>query len=230
MVRTGREQTFGVFVCAVALVPFTMYLVGSGLPVWLRLPTEYPQAFRTTGFYAAVVWSVFGAFVVWGQYSCGRFPRVWANYGRLFYTWACVFCLLHIAIAFNDRHVWSHRRAYEHVESTSGFGPGIYVNYLFATLWLVDVLWAWVALEHYLRRPRWLSWSLLVFMAFIVFNAAVVFGMGDRRIVSGVLFLLPFYAIWATRPWAVPREKTNEPGRGPGSGDASQSAAGHSPT
>jgi hypothetical protein len=232
MTETRREQTFGIFVCGFALLFFTLYIAGHSIELLARgvQANLWQSGIAESGYHAVVAWSLFGAFAVWGQYSRGRFPHVWANYGRLFYTWAALLCVLHVTVAFHVGHAWSHTKAYEHVETISGFGPGIYVNYGFAAVWLADVVWAWVALDHYLNRSRWLSWSLLVFMAFIVFNAAVVFGTGNRRIVSGVLFLIPLYAIWATRPWAAPRMKTNEPGPVPGSEHAPQSTDSHSPT
>jgi hypothetical protein len=222
---------FGEFLYCLALVILTMWFAGRSIDavIWAH---RYPPGDTVggSGFHAVVAWCLFGSFAVWGVYTRGRFPRDWANYGRLFYTWAFLLFLLHIAVAFNVRHQWSHEKAFDHVETVSGFGPGIYVNYLFAAIWLADVVWAWVALDHYLNRPRWLSWSVLAFMAFIVFNAAVVFGTGNWRIVSAVLFLIPLYALWATHPWVVVSTKTSEPGTWPGSGDAARSTNSHSPT
>src|SRR5262245_4941150 len=57
---------------------------------------------------------------------------------RLFYTWGCAMCLLHIAVAFHLAHAWSQQAAFDHVERASGFGAGLYVNYLFAAVWVAD--------------------------------------------------------------------------------------------
>jgi hypothetical protein len=233
MARWRPEQT--VFVLGVSLAFLTAYFAVDLVTVLLRPPGTPPPhlgpvtEINDSAVLSVVAWCLAGAFPVWGRLARGRFPTVWVKFGRLLYSWACALTLLHIAVAFHAAHGWSHARAYDHVERTSGFGPGLFVNYAFAAIWLADVVWSWIALDHYLDRPRWLGWGVLLFMAFIVFNAAVVFGSGHRRWVSAGLFLLPLYAIWATRPWIASR-KTSEPGRRPGSGRFSESPAGHSPT
>ena len=233
MARARPEQT--VFVVGVALVLLTGYLALDLVRVLFRPPGTWPlhlgtaQEINDTAFLAVMAWCVAGTFPVWGRLSLVRFSANWARHGRLLYTWACALTVLHIAVAFHVAHDWSHARAYDHVQRTSGFGPGLYVNYAFAAIWVLDVLWSWIALDRYLARPRWLGWAVLVFMAFIVFNAAIVFGSGHRRWVSAGLFVLPLYAIWATRPW-IASQKTSEPGRGPGSKSFSGPPAGHSPT
>jgi hypothetical protein len=116
---------------------------------------------------------------------------------RLVYTVGGLFCLFHIAVAFHVGHEWSHQKAFEHTGRSSGFGPGIFVNYLFVVVWLADVVWAWVAFDHYLNRPRWVCWAVFGFMGFIVVNAAVVFGTGNRRWVS--VLLLVVSAVWVLK-------------------------------
>lgn len=107
-----------------------------------------------------------------------RFTRVLCQSG-----WASgsVYCLLHIAVAFHLGHGWSHEAAWEHTKQAGGYGDGIYANYLFALVWFADAAWACVALDSYCQRPRWLNWAIHGFLAFIVFNAAVVFGSWSSR-------------------------------------------------
>ncbi len=100
----------------------------------------------------------------------------------LLWSLGCVLAWLHIAIAFHLGHGWSHQTAWEHTKQIGGYGDGIYVNYLFALVWLADALWACVAFNSYRARPRRLNWTVHGFLAFVVVNAAVVFGSWDSRI------------------------------------------------
>ncbi|WP_171469124.1 hypothetical protein [Frigoriglobus tundricola] len=97
------------------------------------------------------------------------------------WTLGCALLLVHIAVAFHLGHGWSHQMAWEHTRQVGGYGDGIFVNYVFALVWLADVLWAWVGVDSYRARPRWLTWSVVGFLAFVVFNAAVVFGGWGSR-------------------------------------------------
>jgi hypothetical protein len=79
------------------------------------------------------------------------------------------------------------------------------VNYAFALVWLADAVWAVVCFDSYNARPRWLHWTIYAFLAFVVVNAAVVFGSEGMRLVSAILtFLyLPLVALWLS----IGREK-----------------------
>jgi hypothetical protein len=145
---------------------------------------------------------------------------------RLLYTWGCGMCLLHVAVAFHVAHAWSHNAAWEHVDQTGGFGAGLYANYLFVAVWVADVIWAWVSLGCYLNRPRWVSWCVHGFMAFMVFNATVVFGTGVRRYFGAMLFA----ALGVLLVRAAYNPETPEPGTRPGSGDSVERSGDHSPT
>lgn len=106
---------------------------------------------------------------------------------RVVWTFGCIAFLLHLVCAFHFYHHWSHDHAYavtaEQTEEAIGlnWGGGIYVNHIFAVVWVWDVLWWWVAPTTYERRPRWIEWAVQGFMAFIAFNATVVFGHGAIR-------------------------------------------------
>jgi len=60
-------------------------------------------------------------------------------------------------------------------------GEGIFVSYVFTLLWIAEVILMWSLPKWYDNRPRWLYWSVSVFMAFIAFNGAVVFEDGITR-------------------------------------------------
>lgn len=131
--------------------------------------------------------------VVW-FWLCGTTSLAFANYrtlqtghrvirvaSRFMWAFGCVLCLLHIAVAFHLGHGWSHEAAWKHTRQASGFGDGISVNYAVAVVWLADAIWLCVSLESYFARPRWLHWAIHGFLAFIVINAAVVFGSWTAR-------------------------------------------------
>jgi hypothetical protein len=106
--------------------------------------------------------------------------RAWWAAGRPVWTLGCCLLFVHVAIAFHLGHGWSHRAAWDHTRAVGGYGDGIFVNYVFALVWFGDVIWCWAAPGSYLTRPGWLHWSIHGFLAFVVFNAAVVFA--DRSV------------------------------------------------
>ncbi len=117
--------------------------------------------------------------------------------GRWLWTLGCFAYLLHVAAAFHFAHGWSHDHAFETTKlrslETTGWdsGSGLYVNYAFTLVWLGDVALLWLGV----RQPRWLFWSVHGFMAFMMFNAVIVFGQGAIRwwgLAAGVLLALKF--------------------------------------
>jgi hypothetical protein len=108
--------------------------------------------------------------------------------------------VVHTLVAFADVHHWSHADA---VRSTAAqtaaiygvpFGAGIYMNYVFLATWLADAWW-WRASPRGYVRPAIAVWSLRAFYMVIIFNAAVVFAGGLRRIAGLVL------VSWLVRLW-----------------------------
>jgi len=122
-----------------------------------------------------------------------------AALNRAFYTGLCILFLFHVAIAFHLGHGWSHRDAFERTERISGFGPGIFVSYLFLAVWVADAIWAWAAFDSYLSRPRWLSWTIIGFMGFVWFNAVFVFGSWLFRVTTLWFGLTIAFNFWWTR-------------------------------
>lgn len=110
---------------------------------------------------------------------------------RVCWALGSVLLLFHVAVAFHLGHGWSHHAAWEHTRQSGGYGDGIFVNYAFALVWLVDAIWVCVSFRSYLARPRWLNWTIHGFLAFVVFNAAVVFGGTLARIAFTLGFLFP---------------------------------------
>lgn len=108
---------------------------------------------------------------------------------RVVWTAGCAIFLVHVAFAFQFYHHWSHAEAYAATARQSGVGWGLYFNYAFAILWVADVVW-W-------SRPRasWISTAIHVFLAFMFFNATVVFGKGWVRW-AGVVATVALFAIY----------------------------------
>lgn len=123
------------------------------------------------------------------------------NLARFLWTIGLIAFLLHLISAFHFYHDWSHDHAYavtaEQTKEAIGlnWGGGIYVNHVFAIVWLCDVLWWWITPAGYECRPRWIEWAIQGFMAFIAFNATVVFGHGTIRW-FGVGATVVLVALW----------------------------------
>lgn len=106
---------------------------------------------------------------------------------RPWWTLGCVALLIHAACAFHFVHHWSHRAAYESTAKQTAaltglaIGSGLYLNYLLLLVWLGDVLWLHIAPDLHAYRPRWITALLHCFLAFLWFNATVVFGHGPAR-------------------------------------------------
>jgi hypothetical protein len=121
---------------------------------------------------------------------------------RLAWTLTYVVYVLHVIAAFHYHHHWSHDRAVQHVEAGSGFGGGIYFSHLFTLVWTVDVVWWWLWPERYAARPLWIGSLVHGYLAFLTFNATVVFGPPVSRIGGIVLFVL--LAVLFLRPRKEP--------------------------
>jgi hypothetical protein len=103
---------------------------------------------------------------------------------------------IHVGYAFHFGHKWSHANAVQHVEETSGFGPGIFVSYTFTLLWLLDAISMNLNPTRYCQRSKSLGFAIHAFLAFIVFNGTVVYGHGFMRWVClGVFAVLGLVAI-----------------------------------
>ena len=187
---------------SVLLITAVSILWFSDSPLFRPMGTDPRHPWiRLSAFFVLLVWP-YGAMLPFASRirPLDR-PSIDAIGTRLNHTVACILCLLHIAIAFHHGHGWSHQAAFEHTERVSGFGDGIFVNYLFVLVWIADVIWAWVSLDHYLKRPAWLNWLVIGFMGFVIFNAAVVFGSGVLRWASLIVLIIPWSLLWWASRW-----------------------------
>lgn len=99
----------------------------------------------------------------------------------------CAAFLAHVACAFHFHYQWSHTIAYtDTARQTEQFtdwnwGGGLYINYLFALVWLGEVVWLWAKPDSYLQRHAWATWLVRGFFLLMMFNGAVVFVVGNMR-------------------------------------------------
>lgn len=121
-----------------------------------------------------------------------------SNRARLAWTFGALACVAHIALAMHFQHHWSNAAAYAEIARQTremiglNWGGGLYINYLFALVWMADAAWWWIAPYSRAARGRWLSWLVHGFLAFIIFNATIVFKTGATRwsAVAGCMILL----------------------------------------
>jgi hypothetical protein len=85
-------------------------------------------------------------------------------------------------------------------------GWGVYVNYVFYAVWLVDAAW-WRWAPDHAGRPPAVVWALRGFYFVIVLNAAVIFALGPRRAL-GVLMVG-----WLAVVWAISSRRAPAPAR-----------------
>jgi hypothetical protein len=102
--------------------------------------------------------------------------------------------LVHVVLAFQFRHHWSHAAAIvetaRQTEELTGFdrGGGVWLNYLFTAVWLGDAFWRVLQPESHAARPGWLRAGVHGFLAFMWFNATVVFGSAAIQIAGVTAF------------------------------------------
>ena len=128
----------------------------------------------------------------------GTKPPPWAWWA---FTCGLLLAVVHTLIAFGVVHHWTHSDAERStaMQTQAVFGVqagwGVYVNYVFLAVWLADAWW-WRAAPQDVR-PRAITWGLRAFYAVIVFNAAVIFAAGLRKLL-GVLIVS-----WLARVWSA---------------------------
>jgi hypothetical protein len=125
----------------------------------------------------------------------------WQLRARWAWTIACLALLVHVVCAFHFYHNWSHASAYLETARQTGevtgsyWGGGLFINYIFIAIWVLDTFWQWRGIEAYRQRPLAVTiiWqSILIFM---VFNATVVFKTGLLRWL-GLALCLGLTLLW----------------------------------
>jgi len=108
---------------------------------------------------------------------------------RWCWTWGMILFVIHVAMAFQYYHHWSHALAFDATGRASGVGEGVYVSYLFTLVWLLDVVWWWVQPDGYMRRSKRWGRIIHLFMLLVIFNGVVVFESGPTRWVGAAIFV-----------------------------------------
>ena len=125
-------------------------------------------------------------------------PPAWAWWA---FSIGLVLALVHTGLAFEQVHHWVHADAVNATarQTAAVFGVavgwGVYVNYVFYAVWLIDAAW-WRRSPELSRRPAAVTWSLRAFYLLIILNAAVIFAAGPRRIL-GMLLVIWLVALFS---------------------------------
>ena len=143
--------------------------------------------------------------------SAGDRPR-WLMFARIAWTVGFIAFLIHVASAFHFIHRWSHAEAYEatagQTQSATGlnWGGGLYANYAFALVWAFDLAWWWLRPSSYLSRSILTESIVQGYLAFITFNATVVFGHEVTRWAGVMGFVVLGWIWWCGRSNGRQRE------------------------
>ena len=136
-------------------------------------------------------------------------PLASRRLARLFWTAGSAIYLVHVVCAFGLMHDWSHAIAYRHTAARTAelvgldWGGGLYFNHLFTAVWLGDALWWWLRPASYQARGFGTRLVLRGFLAFMVFQATVVFGSRPAQVLGGAIFLA-----WGAKLLRQSRKKT----------------------
>lgn len=142
----------------------------------------------------------------------------WDSAVRIVWTIAVVSLIAHFICAYEFFHHWSQESALRdtarQTEEVVGlnWSGGLFINYAFLILWIVDVAWWWISgLTSYRARPGPVIAAWHGFIVFILFNATVVFKDGTVRWVGLVVCLILFLS-WArvARQGLAPMLKTSK--------------------
>jgi len=152
----------------------------------------------------ALYWTIWIALVLFAAGEAGK--RTLAGGRAASWAWpasaiGAAIAVAHVVIAMGARHGWSHDAAVAATaRQTSAvygldWGGGVFVNYAFVVLWIVE-LWKWRrAPERSVSLPDALTWLARAFFFVVIVNAGIVFAGGLRRI-AGAVIVLSLVASW----------------------------------
>ncbi|MCD6052502.1 MAG: hypothetical protein K0Q55_3920 [Verrucomicrobia bacterium] len=124
--------------------------------------------------------------------------KEWSSLAAAWWLFGAVMMGVHVICAFQFRHHWSHEAAEidtaRQTKELMGWewGGGVWLNYLLVLIWLGDALWLMSAPESYVKRAKWIGWAVQSYLAFMWFNATVVFGSWGAKL-FGVVVLWGFW-------------------------------------
>jgi hypothetical protein len=179
-----------------------VWLVG----LWLvREPVESGagmEAVFVTAWCAAALWVAGAAQLLALRPASWACPDGWLQLATRTWMLGAVVQLLHVAVALDRVHHWSLASAYRETERQAGVGAGVVVNFLFVLVWLADAVWLTAFPIRYGRRPGGFGWSVHGFLAFVLFNATVVYGSPGIRWLGVASFALLAWE-WGRRRWRL---------------------------
>lgn len=147
-------------------------------------------------------WTIWLSLVSFAAGELGKARRLWWAWSAS--ATGAILLTMHILLAMAVRHGWSHAAALDATARQTGavvglnWGGGVYVNYLFAAVWIVE-LFAWRQWPAgYDSRPGWMKWSLRAFYLVIIVSGAIIFAAGWRRLM-GVAIVAALATSWTRR-------------------------------
>jgi len=167
----------------------------------------------------ALYWTIWIALVLFAAGEAGK--RALAGGRAASWAWPAsaiggALAVAHVVIAMGARHGWSHDAAVAATaRQTSAvygldWGGGVFVNYAFVALWVLELgLWR-LAPASYFSRPRAVTWLARAFFFVVIVNAAFVFA-GRLRRIAGAVIVLSLVASWWLRGLHVLRVARRAP-------------------
>jgi hypothetical protein len=141
----------------------------------------------------------------WVLANWARQLKEW-RWSRRAWSLGCLANLSHVLLAFHFLHNWDHSAAYAAIAQQTyeqvgwNWGGGLYINYGFCALWLLDAAYWWIAPVRYMRRSRWVDWLIQFTILFMFVNATVVFGKSPFRMLGGI-FCVAGALGWILNSW-----------------------------
>jgi hypothetical protein len=157
----------------------------------------WPAALYTT------IWLAVGAFVA-GEVGKRAAPRDPLRAGWPWAVWTAggVLLAVHVAIAVLVHHGGSHASVVRSVEEQTrevygvGVGAGVWINYLFVSVWLAEAAWWRHDPGGFLGRPVAVTALVRAFYFLILVNGTVIFAAPPRRLLGAALMAV---LAWAWR-------------------------------
>ncbi len=101
--------------------------------------------------------------------------------------------VVHVGLAMWLVHAGSWAAAHEHTarrtQAATGWnwGGGVWFNLATAIVWGIHVVWIWARPKSTVRRALAFDWACQIYLAFMMFNATVVFGSLPAQIAGGLI-------------------------------------------
>ena len=155
------------------------------------------------------IWIALALFVA-GEFE-PRTSRSLQPVARCLFLLGALICVAHIVLTMSHVHGWSHAAAMDTTAAQTNaiygvrWGGGVYVNYVFAAVWIADAVQRLVAPASFARRSRALVWTLRAFYFVIIVNAAVIFAAPGRRWL-GMVICVSLAIAWAGKAHMKERE------------------------